>query len=305
LKLVTMMMDVNRGVFPTHSRTLDEYMDAFAVGIGQLNCEIILFHDRNLTDRLVNGLRERDIQARIQFLEISPEELPFAEAHSLLTGILSGPAMRFFALRDSLLPTASSPFYLLRLLMNRALKRSFQIWDQLPVTLARAPEYKSPAYLQVTWSKAWTLLRAWDLGIESSDEPLVFADFGLGHGLKEFSENVKGRKLNSINLVPGKLNLTRRRELVGVSSPWHLAQELDDAAVPAGVFGGYLEPVREFQKFLQVQIARYMEMGLAPDDQVMLALYAANHIDDVNFMPQLEKFDGWYQLDFFLNKVEE
>jgi hypothetical protein len=300
-----MMMDVNRAAFPTHSRTLNEYMNAFAVGLGQLNCEIVLFHDKTLTDRLVKGLSERNIRAKIEFCEISSDELPFAESDELLAEVLAGPAMRFFALRDSLFSAAASPVQIFRLLMNRALKRSLQIWDQLPVTDARAPEYKSPAYLQVTWSKAWTLLRTWELGIGGIEEPLVFADFGLGHGLKEFSETVKGRELDSTNLVHGKVNLTRRRELVGVNSPWHLAQELDDAAVPAGVFAGYLEPVRDYQKFLQVQVARYMEMGLAPDDQVMLALYASTHKENVHFMPQLGKFDGWYQLDFFLNKIAE
>jgi hypothetical protein len=93
--------------------------------------------------------------------------------------------------------------------------------------------------------------------------------------------------------------------LIEVTSAWHLAQELDDAAVPAGIFGGYLEPVEKFQKFLQVQIARHLAMGLAPDDQVMLALYSSTHQEEVHFMPQLERLDGWYQLDFFLNNIPE
>ena len=300
-----MMMDVNRAAFPTHSRTLDEYMDAFAVGLGQLNCEIVLFHDKTLTDRLVKGLSERSIRARIEFIETSSDELPFAGTDELLAEVLAGPAMRFFAIRDSLFSAAASPAQIFRILMNRALKRSLQIWDELPVTDARAPEYKSPAYLQVTWSKAWTLLKTWELGIGGPDEPLVFADFGLGHGLKEFSENVRGRELDSTNLVRGKVHLTRRRELVGVNSAWHLAQELDDAAVPAGIFGGYLEPVEKLQKFLQVQIARHLAMGLAPDDQVMLALYSSTHQEEVHFMPQLERLDGWYQLDFFLSNIPE
>lgn len=300
MRLVSLFVDIGRFSFKSQARSLTRYFEDFANGIAMIECEIVVFGDKASIILLEEFLRVYKPRAKVVFLPLEFGELPFFALQDRVQEALEGPAMRFYSTRDSLLSAGKLPLFMSREFIRRIGRSRNDIWSHLPIKKPQAPEYLNANYLQVTWAKTWVTLRAFELGLAHENEPLVFADFGLGHSHPRFKDTVKNRSLTSTKILPAKVSLTQRGSLEGLDSAWSLAEKIDDAVIPAGVFAGDFEALLKMHQFIEISVVEHLEMGLLPDDQVLFALFAAQNPQDVTLMPALEAFNGWYQIEHFL-----
>lgn len=306
MTIVTFFVDIGRGEFSSLGRTTESYFEDFLSGIAQIECDIVLFIDASSKIALEAHLSRFPTPAKIRLETINFEDFPFANNAARISEVLAGPAMKFFSLRDSLVSWRHLPLFVLRSWLIRGRGKRNLIWDELPISGTRAPEYSKWRYLIATWAKPWVMREAYVREIVNKSQKIVFADFGLGHSTKEFCGFVQNSKLNLEAVAPGKITLSQRGDVqLRTPSPWAMAQLIDDALIPAGVIGADWESCQLLANFFQDETARWMELEIVPDDQVLLTMFYQKFPELVKLLPRSASVDGYYQIQPLLLKKME
>jgi hypothetical protein len=284
-----------------HGRSVERYFQDFVNGIAGLDTEIVVFIDKSSRPKLEAFLKKSEIKAQLVFVDTELNQLPFFGLKQRLIDVLSSPTMRFYSLRDRMKPWHKVIGSTAKALAKRLLGLRTTIWDDLPIGNPKAPEYLNWEYLVLTWSKPWLMVEAYKTQILDAVEPVLWADFGLGHSQKSFSQEIKKSSPKYEVIPPGKIVLSRRvGSEIKFASPWEVAEFLDDASVPAGLIGASLPAIQELNNFFANQIHHWLSQDIAPDDQVLLALFCSQMPKMVELLEQSDKFDGWYQIQGFL-----
>lgn len=302
MRVVTAFFDLGRSNYRNHARSADAYVRDFLNGIAQLDADIAIFANQAAKATLESALEKTKTLARITIIEVELEELPLAKIEGALVDVLAGSAMRFYSLRDGLLPLRKyiSLFWKVFLLRMSATRST--IWDEIAAQRPRAPEYTHWEYLVLTWSKPWFIGQAFERGLVAEDSLALWADFGLGHSSAKFRQMVEGKKLHENFLSSDSVHLSQRggTRRPKIRNPWDAAELWDDAVVPAGVLASGYKACQKLDKFFSDQIYFWLASGIAPDDQVLLAMFEAKYPDWVNLLPPSNNHQGWYQLEHFL-----
>lgn len=305
MKAVSLFFDIGRGSFQKHGRTTEQYYLNFLSGIAEIDMDLFLFCDQETKDRLEVSLQESNPKkpVRISYILTQFSELPFGLEESRISDVLNGRQMRFYSLRDGLFGFRQHVFFLLNLFLKKIQRRTNSIWDILPLQEASAPEYVNWQYLVTTWAKPWALKSVYSKGLVPSDERLIFLDFGLGHSNPAFARKTVNSVLHDPNPNFGFVEIPFRGERLNRESPWDLAELVDDAVCPADVIVADSQSATFLANFFENQIWYWLGQGLALDDQVLLALYSSQMANQtLSLNPETVEFNGWYQLDKYLNR---
>jgi hypothetical protein len=299
--VVTAFFDLGRSNYRSHARSADTYVRDFLNGIAQLDTEIAVFVNQAAKATLGSALERTKTVARITVIEVELEELPLAKLEGAVVDALTGSAMRFYSLRDALLPLRMYFPLFWKLLRRRMFATRTTIWDEIATQLPKAPEYTHWEYLLLTWSKPWFMTQAFERKLVADGSFVVWVDFGLGHSTLEFSQMLKGKRLSGRSLEVSKVHVSQRGGFhPPIQTPWDAAELCDDALFPAGVIAADLVGSSRLEGFFSDQIKLWLAMGIAPDDQVLLSMLQAHEPGLVNLMPKSGMRHGWYQLEHFL-----
>jgi hypothetical protein len=301
MKIVTAFFDLARSQYASHSRSPEDYVRAFLDGIAQIDSEILIFVNEDAKNALKFSLEETEIRARITFVDMELDDLPLAKLKGEVVSVLSSSSMRFYSLRDALMPLHKYLLLFWKVLLRRFFDSRGAIWGEITTEMPKAPEYRHWEYLILTWSKPWFMAQTFERKLVAEDGFVVWVDFGLGHSTAEFSQMVRGKKLSSQSLQKSRVHVSRRGGFrPPIQTPWDAAELYDDALVPAGVVAGDLDACLGLERFFSKQISIWLARGIAPDDQVLLSLLEAHEPGMVNLLPQSKHKHGWYQLEHFL-----
>ena len=299
-----MFFDIGRSTFSTSSRSNDEYIKYFVSGIGQIDCQITVFTTRGALKQLSQAVGESDFRAKVDFEIVEFTDLPFSSSQEEIESALSGAAMRFYSIRDSLLPAVFIVKNFFGILFRRIFSKRLRIWGELPLKYPSAPEYTNWKYAVVTWAKPWLLHEAYSRGLASSGDQILFADFGLGHSKSPFVNILFDSRLKTEFLDGHNVALTYRNSLPSFSSPWEIAELIDDACIPAGLIGANQMGSMTLNNFFASEIRRHLNQGLVVDDQSLLALFGSRSQEDVKFYPAGSKYE-FADISHFLEYAEE
>jgi hypothetical protein len=301
MKIVTAFFDLGRSGYRNHSRSPESYVRAFLDGIAQIDSEIVIFVNKAAKTTLESKLEKAETKARITLIDLELDDLPLAKLKGQVIDVLSSSSMRFYSLRDALLPLHKYFWLFWKVLFGRILHKRGAIWGEITTELPKAPEYWHWEYLVLTWSKPWFMSQAFERKLVPEGSCVVWVDFGLGHSTSEFSQMVKGKRLSAKSLEKSKVHVSQRGKLrPQIQTPWDAAELSDDALVPAGLFAGDREACLKLESFFSDQIVFWLDRGVAPDDQVLLSMLETHVPGLVNLMPRSENKHGWYQLEHFL-----
>jgi len=301
MKMVTAFFDLGRSGYRNHSRSAESYVRAFLDGIAQIDSEVAIFVNQSAKIALESALEKNETRARITLIDMELDELPLAKLKGDLVDVLSAPSMRFYSLRDAILPLHKYFLLFCKVFLGRFLGTSGTIWGEITTELPKAPEYRHWEYLVLTWSKPWFMSQAFERKFVTEGSFVAWVDFGLGHSTSEFSQMVKGKKLSPKCLEKSKVHVSQRGKLrPQIQTPWDAAELSDDALVPAGLVAGDREACLKLESFFSDQIVFWLDRGVAPDDQVLLSMLETHLPGLVNLMPRSENKHGWYQLEHFL-----
>jgi hypothetical protein len=303
MKMVSAFFDLGRSTYGSHSRSSGEYVRAFLDGIAQIDCEIVIFVNQAGRNTLESALQRAETLAQVSLIELELDDLPLAKYRDELVEVLAGSAMRFYSLRDALVPLQKYFSLFWKVLFRRITGKRSSIWEEITTELPKAPEYRYWEYLVLTWSKPWFMSQAFERKYAAKSDFVIWVDFGLGHSTSDFSQMVNGKKLSRQSLEKAKVHVSRRGQLrPEIQTPWDAAELCDDALIPAGVVAGDLEACLKFERFFADQISFWIERGIAPDDQVLLSMMESHAPGLVSVVPASKKRDGWYQLEYFLTR---
>ena len=289
-RVVSLFQDIGRSEFPHSPRSNLKYIRHFVSGIGQLDCHVTVFTTESTSLELLEAIRASSLRASVDFEITDFSDLPFSSSKDEIEDSLTGSAMRFYSMRDSLFSISQLPKHYFDMVLRRASSRRLDIWSELPITSPSAPEYLHWKYLVVTWAKPWVLRESYLRGLVRSSDEVLFADFGLGHSSKEFSKLISGSSLKPSFLEGRNAALTYRNYIPSFSSPWELASQIDDATIPAGLIAANANGSKLLSEFFDSSIRHYLRQGLVVDDQCLLALFAQKHQDQVRLLPASKRY---------------
>jgi hypothetical protein len=301
MKIVTAFFDLGRSGYRDHSRSAESYVRAFLDGIAQIESEIVVFVNKAAKTTLESNLEKAETRARITLIDLELDELPLVKLKDEVVDVLSSSSMRFYSLRDTLLPLHKYFWLFWKVLLGRAFGNRGTIWGEITTELPKAPEYHHWEYLILTWSKPWFLSQAFERKLVSESSFVVWVDFGLGHSKSDFSQMVRGKRLSNQSLEKSKVHVSQRGRLrPQIQTPWDSAELCDDALAPAGVIAGDIDSCRRLEEFFSDQISVWLAKGVAPDDQVLLSMLEAHEPELTTLLPRSKNNHGWYQLEHFL-----
>ena len=302
MKIVTAFFDLGRSGYRNHKRSPASYVRAFVDGIAQIDSEIVVFVNKAAKTILESKLEKAETKARITLIDLELDELPLAKVKGEVIGVLSSSSMRFYSLRDALLPLHKYFWLFWKVLFGRILHKRGAIWGEITTELPKAPEYWHWEYLVLTWSKPWFMSQAFERKLVPEGSCVVWFDFGLGHSKSEFTEMVRGKRLSNHLIQKSRVHFSQRGEAFRpqVQTPWDAAELCDDALAPAGVIAGDIGACSKLESFFSDQISFWLARGVAPDDQVLLSMFEAHMPEFTILLPRSRNKHGWYQLEHFL-----
>lgn len=301
MKIVTAFLDLGRSGYRNHGRSAEDYVRAFLDGIGQIDSEIVVFVNKAAKATLESTLVKAETKARIILIDVELDELPLSRLRGEVVDVLSSSSMRFYSLRDALVPLHKYFWLFWKVFLARILRMRGAIWGEITTELPKAPEYWSWEYLVLTWSKPWFMSQAFERKLVSQEGFVVWVDFGLGHSKSDFIQMVRGKRLSNQSLQKSKVHFSQRGALrPQIQTPWDAAELCDDALVPAGVLSGDIDACSRLEEFFSDQISFWLAKGVAPDDQVLLSMLEAHKPELTTLLPRSKNKHGWYQLEHFL-----
>lgn len=274
---MTSLFNIGREHYESYSRSQNQYLAHFALGIGSLDADIIVYADKHsayLVEELINS---GELVANVKIFPLEFSDLPFSKDKDKIQKCLEGAPMRFYSLRDSLPSILSSIHFPINLAVKRSQGVRDKIWKELAIRRPKAPEYLEWRYLVVTWAKPYILNLAYEQNLIRGNEQAIYVDFGLGHGSPRLNKLLKGRKVQRHKLRNGEVLLLVREAQSKPENPWDIAENVRDDLTPAALFQSDKIGAEVLANFFVRRIERYFEQGLVLDDQSLLSLFRSEN----------------------------
>ena len=250
-----------------------------------LQIDLLIVTSKEFKEILQKVIANSEFKPRVTYSILEIHQLPFMRYEREVDKVLKNNVMKFYGLRDRRYRSKlGSALDRLRRVSSDMKNGTSYLDDYLHLDRVKAPEYLNAKYLCLVWTKSFLPYHASVIKFIQKSEPIIFFDFGYGHGLYKSALEENCWNIYQEDFSITTFTFVKRLELQVSSDPWQYAELFDDAVIPGSFFVTPYKHRHLFYDFFVAKVEEFLKYGIVVDDQTLFAIFCSQNRHRVNFI---------------------